>query len=170
MTGTSTLNGLRIASNGLTIASNVNGPLQANNGLVSATTTIGTLYGGTGASSFSYGLVGSNGGASALTTFATSTLYGTGTGGQILAWNNGVPSWVATTTFSAPLVFSNGNVTITQATSGTNGYLSSTDFNTFNNKISSTSLSGGTGISYVSATGVITNTDVFGLIRKAVGL
>ncbi len=89
---------------------------------------------------------------------ATSTLYGVGTGGQVLTWNNGVPQWVATTTYSAPLVFSAGNVTITQATTGTNGYLSSTDFNTFNNKISSTSLSGASVISYNSGTGVITTT------------
>lgn len=31
---------------------------------------------------------------------STSTLYGNGTGGQILAWNNGVPQWVATSTLS----------------------------------------------------------------------
>lgn len=40
---------------------------------------------------------------------ATSTLYGTGIGGQVLAWNNGVPSWVSTST-----VF-------TLTTSGTSG-------------------------------------------------
>jgi hypothetical protein len=36
--------------------------------------------------------------------------------------------------FNAPLVLTGNNVTITQATTSTNGYLSSTDWNTFNNK------------------------------------
>ena len=44
---------------------------------------------------------------------------------------------------------------ITQAGTGGNGYLSSTDFNTFNNKISSSSLSGSAPITYNSGTGVI---------------
>jgi hypothetical protein len=37
-------------------------------------------------------------------------------------------------TFTAPLVLTGRTVTITQATTSTNGYLSSTDWNTFNNK------------------------------------
>ncbi|MGC9602818.1 MAG: hypothetical protein ABSE76_03750, partial [Minisyncoccia bacterium] len=44
-----------------------------------------------------------------------------------------------------------------------NGKLSSADYATFENKISSTSLSNGTGISYVPGTGVITNTGVVSL-------
>ena len=36
--------------------------------------------------------------------------------------------------FSAPLMLSGNTVSITQATTSTNGYLSSTDWNTFNNK------------------------------------
>jgi len=51
-----------------------------------------------------------------------------------------------------------GAITITQSGTGANGYLSSTDFTTFNNKISSSSLSGGSVISYNSSTGVITTT------------
>jgi hypothetical protein len=46
----------------------------------------------------------------------------------------------ATTTFAAPLVYSNGNVTVTQSGAATDGYLSSTDWNLFNNKVSSSSL------------------------------
>jgi hypothetical protein len=37
-------------------------------------------------------------------------------------------------TFTAPLVLTGNTVSITQATTSTNGYLSSTDWNTFNNK------------------------------------
>ena len=44
---------------------------------------------------------------------STSTLFGTGTGGQVLSWLNGVPSWSATTTFSSGLAYNNGNVTNT---------------------------------------------------------
>jgi hypothetical protein len=54
---------------------------------------------------------------------ATSSFFGTGTGGQMLAWNNGVPQWVASTTFSSGLTYANGNVTNTGVTSivaGTN--------------------------------------------------
>jgi hypothetical protein len=36
----------------------------------------------------------------AVTFPATSTLYGTGTGGQVLGWSNGIPAWVATSTGS----------------------------------------------------------------------
>ena len=35
---------------------------------------------------------------------------------------------------TAPIVYTAGNISITQATTSTNGYLSSTDWNTFNNK------------------------------------
>jgi hypothetical protein len=59
-------------------------------------------------------------------------------------------------TFNAPLTRSVDSISITQSGTGANGYLSSTDFNTFNNKISSTSLSGASVISYNSSTGVIT--------------
>lgn len=51
---------------------------------------------------------------------ATSTLYGNGTGGTVLTWNNGVPQWIATTTFNSPLTFSGGAVSC--ATCSTFGY------------------------------------------------
>jgi len=41
---------------------------------------------------------------------------------------------LAATTVSAPLAYSAGTLSISQATTSTNGYLSSTDWNTFNNK------------------------------------
>jgi hypothetical protein len=60
-----------------------------------------------------------------LTTSITGLLYGNGTA-------------LAAATVSAPLTYSAGTLAITQATTSTNGYLSSTDWNTFNNKGSGT--------------------------------
>jgi hypothetical protein len=50
------------------------------------------------------------------------------------------------------------NFNLPFASASNSGKLSSADWNTFNNKISSSSLSGGAGIAYNSTTGVITNT------------
>jgi len=89
------------------------------------------------------------------------TFLAPSTNGYVLTLAAGVPSWAApassgvtSVTASAPLSSSGGatpNISITQATTSTNGYLSSTDWNTFNNKANSgansdiTSLSGITG-------------------------
>ncbi len=51
---------------------------------------------------------------------------------------------------TAPITYSNGSIGITQATTSTNGFLSSTDWNTFNNKGSGSV----TSVSVVSANGV----------------
>ena len=59
---------------------------------------------------------------------------------------------------NSPLSFSGNTLSISQANASTNGYLSSIDWDTFNNKISSTSLSGQSIISYTGSTGVITTT------------
>lgn len=83
------------------------------------------------------------------------------TDGYILSLVSGVPAWIPNTvgtvtavTASAPLASSGGstpNITISQATTSTNGYLSSTDWNTFNGKANSgansdiTSMTGLTG-------------------------
>jgi hypothetical protein len=100
---------------------------------------------------------------------ATTTNLGIGTLTGLLLGTNGVVSSIATSSLGllastsiqaqAPLSFnsSTGVFSISQSGTGSNGYLSSTDFNTFNNKISSTSLSGGSGITYNSSTGSITN-------------
>ncbi len=70
---------------------------------------------------------------------------------------------VAAASVSTPLTFTGGVLGIQQANLSQSGYLASVDFNTFNNKISSSSLSGGTGISYSPSTGVIANTGVVSL-------
>ncbi|RYY59661.1 MAG: hypothetical protein EOO05_12565 [Chitinophagaceae bacterium] len=80
---------------------------------------------------------------------------------------------------TGPITYSptTGAVGITQATTSTNGFLSSTDWNTFNNKLSTIDtgniasfhlkvkrlLGAGTGIGYNSTTGVISNTGVVSL-------
>lgn len=78
---------------------------------------------------------------------------------------------------TAPITLTNGQIGITQATISTNGYLSSTDWNTFNNKLSSvdttnianfyqkvrSEYTAGTGISYNATTGVISNAGVTSL-------
>jgi hypothetical protein len=107
----------------------LNGSLQAVNGVVSATSTLSTVYGGTGLSTApSYGnmLVGNATGGYSL--FATSSL------GLL-----GSTSISATT----PLSYSAGTgvFSILQSGAAQNGYLSSSDWNIFNNKISSSSLS-----------------------------
>lgn len=113
------------------------------------------------------GIVGSNNGT--LYSTASSTMFGTGTGGQVLAWSNGVPTWVATSSIqngiasiALPGSTLTGALTFATSTTGTDftitntgntinfnlpvasatvsGKLSSTDWNTFNNKISSSSL------------------------------
>ncbi len=62
-----------------------------------------------------------------------------------------------------PLTYSGGVIGINQANASQAGFLSAVDWNTFNSKLSSTSLSGGTGINYNSATGVFTSTGVTSL-------
>lgn len=57
----------------------------------------------------------------------------------------GTGSGFATTTVSPPLVFSAGTLSITQASTSVNGFLSSADWNTFNNKVPTTRSITGTG-------------------------
>ncbi|HEY0010311.1 MAG TPA: helix-turn-helix domain-containing protein, partial [Candidatus Paceibacterota bacterium] len=107
----------------------------------------------------------------AVSSSATGVAYNSATGVFSLTAGYSIPLTASTTDWntaytnritsaSAPLAISNNAISISQSSGSMDGYLSSTDWNTFNNKISSTSLSGGTGISYNSATGVITNTGV----------
>jgi hypothetical protein len=60
-----------------------------------------------------------------LTTSISGVLYGNGTA-------------IAAATISAPLAYSAGTLSITQSSASTDGFLSSTDWNTFNNKGSGT--------------------------------
>ncbi|TAK59218.1 hypothetical protein EPO14_00140 [Patescibacteria group bacterium] len=105
---TNTFTGANTFSNSsFTLNSSLNGPLHANNGVVSATTSIGTTYGGTGLTAYTLG--------DTLYASAANTLarLGIGSGGQVLAVSNGIPSWVASTTYSSGLTYAGGNVTNT---------------------------------------------------------
>jgi len=77
------------------------------------TGTLAVARGGTGAVTLT-GLLSGNG-TSAFTATAN------GTGGQVLGMSGGVPTWLATTTFSSGLAFSAGNVTNTGVTSNVAG-------------------------------------------------
>lgn len=107
--GNATINGALTVTGQTTLATSLTGLAYTSSGIVSAITngTIGTT-----------GVLGLSGGVPAYV--ATSTLYGTGTAGQALAWLNGVPTWSATTTFTgtAPVTttLSNGQVTVACAT------------------------------------------------------
>ena len=125
------------ASNSFTL-SNLTGFLKATAGAVAtalvnlANDVSGVLpvaNGGTGWANIAAGAIPYGNGSSAL---ATTTA---GTNGYVLAYLNGVPTWTATTTFSAPLSYSGGAVSIPAASGSTDGYLSSTDWATFNNKV-----------------------------------
>lgn len=108
-----------------------------NNGLTGSLTTLGSAQ-TIGLATINAGVLGSPVNGAVPTSQATSTLYGTGTGGQLLGWANGAVQFIASTTFSAPLVFSGGNVTITNASAGVTGALTGTDWSTFNNKVGTT--------------------------------
>ena len=79
-------------------------------------------------------LANATAGSAAPTAIATSSFFGTGAGGQVLAWNSGVPQWVATTTFSTGLTYANGAVVCDTASGSALGCLTGTDWDTFNNK------------------------------------
>ena len=78
---------------------------------------------------------------------------------------------------SAPITYSNGQIGITQASAVSNGYLSSTDWNNFNNKLNTIDtgnisnfhlkvkslMKAGTGLSYNAANGTYANTGVLSL-------
>jgi hypothetical protein len=69
----------------------------------------------------------------------TTTFLSVGSTGQFLTVSGGVPSWNSLTATS-PIDFSSNTVSIPKANATTNGYLSSTDWNTFNTTVSTPSL------------------------------
>lgn len=109
---------------------------------------------------------------------------GAGTKGQILAYlGAGVPTWTATTTFNAPLSYSAGAVSCTNASSGVTGCLTGTDWDTFNGKESAltfgtlltrsgNTISGSTSPSFkdLNATSSMTIGTLSGVLKAASGL
>ncbi len=111
--------------------------------------------GGTGWSNLAAGSVLLGNGGSSLATTTRSNLTETG-------------STVLTITGGSNAVLGSGTtIQVAQASASLSGFLSAANWGVFNNKISSSSLSAGTGISYNSATGVITNTGVTSLSGTA---
>ena len=186
-----TITGL-LKGNGTAISAAVSGTDYA-----PATSGTSILY-GNGAGGFSNVLIGTNlsfsgGTLSATATSGTSILYGNGSGGfsnvtigSGITFSGGTLSatgsggTVTSVTGTAPISSSGGttpNISITQSSATTSGYLSSTDWNTFNNKqpsgtyvtsVTATSpvlSSGGTtpnismGAASSSANGYLTSTD-----------
>src|SRR4029078_9456016 len=77
----------------------------------------------------------------AITNVAANKILKTTTGGAIIAAVGGT-DYENILSFNSPLSRLGDTISITQSGVGANGYLSSTDFNTFKNKISSSSLTG----------------------------
>ncbi|TAK59217.1 hypothetical protein EPO14_00135, partial [Patescibacteria group bacterium] len=99
-----------------TLATSLSGVLKATSGVVSTgsvnltsevTGTLPVANGGTGWGAIQASAIPYGNGTGAL---ATTTA---GTNGQVLAYLNSIPSWVATTTFSSGLTYAGGNVTNT---------------------------------------------------------
>ena len=139
---TSSIGTLTSAPNLGTLATTLSGFLKATAGVLStalinlASDITGVLpvgNGGTGWSNIAASAIPYGNGSSALATTSA------GTAGYVLAYLGGVPTWTATTTFSAPLSYSGGAVSIAAANGGADGYLSSTDWNAFNTKFATTS-------------------------------
>ena len=161
-----TITGL-LKGNGTAISAAVSGTDYA-----PATSGTSILY-GNGAGGFSNVTIGTNlsfsgGTLNATATSGTSILYGNGSGGfSNVTIGSGVSfvggtlsasgsgGTVTSVTGTAPIASSGGTtpaISISQATTSTNGYLSSTDWNTFNNKQPS-----GTYVTSVSATSPVTS-------------
>lgn len=137
---------------GLTVSTTINGSITGN---AATATTAGSA---TTSANLSGGVTGALPYQSAA---GTTSFLVPSTNGYVLTLTGGLPVWAApastgvtSVTASAPLSSSGGttpNISISQATTSTNGYLSSTDWNTFNNKANSgansniTSLTGLTG-------------------------
>jgi len=84
----------------------------------------------------SVSVVSANGFAGTVATATTTPAITMSTSITGLLYGNGTA--LASTTVSAPLAYSAGTLSITQSGTASNGYLSSTDWNTFNNKGSGT--------------------------------
>lgn len=74
--------------------------INTNNGITGGgSVALGASLSSIGLASMSAGVLGIPV-AGVPTSQATSTLYGNGTGGQLLTWNNGLPQWIASTTYA----------------------------------------------------------------------
>ena len=158
LTGTGTVTSVS-GSGGTTGLTLTGGPITTSGTLTLGGTLI-AVNGGTGQSSYVVGDV-----LYASTTTALSKLT-IGTTGQVLTVTAGIPSWatpttgtVTSVTGTAPVVSSGGNtpaISMAAATTSVNGYLTSTDWTTFNNKGSVTSVAGTGTVNGLTLTGTVT--------------
>jgi uncharacterized protein YjiK len=162
------------ASGGTTGLSFSGGPITSS-GTLTLAGTLNVANGGTGwASVLSGALLYGNGTGALATTTA-------GTNGQVLALANGVPTWVASTTFSSGLTYLGGNVTLdsTFANNLTNSYIHSsstiaktytantfTALNTFSGGLTIGSLNG----PLQANNGVVSATTSVGVLYGGTGL
>ena len=133
----------------------------------SVTGSAATATSATTATNIAGGLAGSLPYQSAV---GATSLLGIGTTGQVLTVTAGIPSWatpastgVTSVSGTAPIASSGGTtpaISISQSGASSNGYLSSTDWNTFNNKTSNTgtvtSVSGAGTVNGLTLTGTVT--------------
>lgn len=145
--------------------------IATNNGITGGTiSTTGTI----GLATINAGVLGAVTNGSIPTSQATSTLYGTGVGGQVLAWNNGVPQWVATSSIqnitltttgssgAATLTGTTLNVPVYAGGSGTPGGASSTvQYN------SNGSFAGNSGLTYTGTNLGVGTSSPFKLLSVA---
>jgi hypothetical protein len=133
-------------------ASNITGNTLASNVTTSSLTGVGTITSGTwnGAT-----IALANGGTGATTAAAARTNLGLGT-----AATNATSDFQTPLSFTAPLTNTSNAVSIAAATSSTNGYLSSTDWNSFNNKIDATQKGSNNGVATLGSDGKIPSSQI----------
>jgi hypothetical protein len=139
-----------------TLATSLSGLAKLTSGVVSAATSGADYAPATSGTSILYG--NGSGGFSNVTigtgvSFSGGTLSATGSGGTVTSVTGTAP--IASTGGATPAI------SISQATTSTDGYLSSTDWNTFNNKSNTTGTVtsvGGTGtVNGITLTGTVTS-------------
>jgi len=142
-------------------------PSTATTGVVSLSGTLGVGYGGTGQTTYTNGqlLIGNTTGntlTKATLTAGSGVTISNGAG-SITISATGSGGTVTAVTGTAPVVSSGGTtpaISMAAATASVNGYLTSTDWTTFNNKGSGSVTSvGGTGtVNGITLTGTVTTT------------
>jgi hypothetical protein len=147
------------------------------------TNALGIAYGGTNstATATAGGIGYGTGTAHAYTAVGTAGQVLTSNGASAPSWSNAATGTVTSVTGTAPVVSSGGNtpaISMAAANTSTNGYLTSTDWNTFNGKgvgtVTSVNATAGTGISVsggpITSSGSITVTNILPMVYPGAGV